>query len=635
MQTLRSHIRRALDVLAKAGLDIRPILRVLARVRSRAEMARWLAENPIGKVIDSRDTGFSSPVVSITMVSRNRAHCIGDAIRSVQAQSFADWELIVIDDGSTDGTRDTVANFTRDPRIRYVWQPPQGMAKARNHSLRLARGALIAYLDDDNLFYPDFLVAAVDTFSRKPDVDCLYGALVTDIRLDGGPRISCDRFDRERLVRENFIDMGVLVHRHELIERYGGIDESIEWACDWDLVLRLTREKPAYRLPVLAIRYRTMDKNRMGRRDTRQFGLDYLKVRRKWFPVPKTPRLPRVLYVLSHDPRLSERHVETEIRCMRRWGIDVEAWSKHEVASPYESSVPLHRGGLSEAIAEVNADVLHVHGLNAAIAHSEVLAAAGLPVTAWAPDFRATDNQIHQLLTQGWMRRIYHPSQELADVGGSPKLRRQTAAFDTSLFRPAAEKDRRLVLRTSAVLASRDLPFFFGVASRVPDHRFVLAVATCHRHEAYVEELVALWRQVGAPGELLVDVPRDELVSLIERAGIYLHTAAPADQGDASPIGMPTSIAEAMATGGHILVRDRGPLVEYVGDAGRAYRDMDHAAALIRASARWSDDEWHRAWLRSVNRSFSNFADELVLRPLFEDWCDILAERLVPAPLDG
>jgi cell pole-organizing protein PopZ len=62
---------------------------------------------------------------------------------------------------------------------------------------------------------------------------------------------------------------------------------------------------------------------------------------------------------------------------------------------------------------------------------------------------------------------------------------------------------------------------------------------------------------------------------------------------------------------------------------------MDHAAALIRASARWSDDEWHRAFLRSVNRSFSNFADELALRPMFEDWCDILAERLVPAPLDA
>jgi len=153
--TLRSHIHRALDVLAKAGLDIRPIWRpILARVRSRAEMARWLAENPIGKVIDSRDTGFSSPAISITMVFRNRAHCIGDAIRSVQAQSFADWELIVIDDGSTDGTRDTVARFARDPRIRYVWQPPQGMAKARNHSLPLTRGALIAYLDDDNLFIP-------------------------------------------------------------------------------------------------------------------------------------------------------------------------------------------------------------------------------------------------------------------------------------------------------------------------------------------------------------------------------------------------------------------------------------------------------------------------------------------------
>ena len=512
------------------------------------------------------------------MVSRNRAFCIGDAIQSVQAQSFTDWELIVIDDGSTDRTPAAVARFAGDPRIRYVRQLPLGMAAARNHSLRLARGQIIAYLDDDNLIYPDFLAAAVLTFCRLPDVDCVYGARIDENSSGGGvDRIFCEPFDRDRLLRQNLIDMGMLVHRRSLLDRHGGIDEEIETACDWDFALRITRDKPAHRMLVPAVRYRTADGARMSA--VRPWGEDYLKVQRKWFSAPGTPRLPRVLYALSPDAR-RDGYAETEAGCMRRWGIEIRAWS---ASAPNDDHgrfpAPVHGGPISAAVAQFKPDSIHVHGLGFAAAHAEALAAAGLPVTVWAPDFDPADERMRELLAQHWMRRAYCFHDQLPDAGVS-KLRGQAMAFDSSLFRSASAKDRRLVLQVSSPGAHKDRQSFLEMACRFPDRHFVLAVPGARESDAEVARLLAHWRARGAPGEILIDPPRAQVVALHERAGIYLHTGV--TDPNSARLGMPISIAEAMATGAHILVPDCNPWADQIGGAGRPYRDTDQAASLLR-----------------------------------------------------
>ena len=81
-----------------------------------------------------------SPVVSVVVPTLNRAPVVADAIASVQAQQFRDWELIVVDDGSTDSTASIVEPFLADKRIRYVYQPSAGVAAARNHGIRLRAG---------------------------------------------------------------------------------------------------------------------------------------------------------------------------------------------------------------------------------------------------------------------------------------------------------------------------------------------------------------------------------------------------------------------------------------------------------------------------------------------------------------
>lgn len=94
------------------------------------------------------------PLITIVIPTFNRADHLGGAIESVVAQTYAQWELIVVDDGSTDHTREVVARYTKDPRIRYHFQHNRELNGARNTGVRLATGSYVGFLDDDDLFTP-------------------------------------------------------------------------------------------------------------------------------------------------------------------------------------------------------------------------------------------------------------------------------------------------------------------------------------------------------------------------------------------------------------------------------------------------------------------------------------------------
>ena len=174
-----------------------------------------LLEHPDVFAISREDSSFASPVVSIVMPTWNRGRVIGAAVRSVQAQRFADWELIVVDDGSADDTAAVMSTFAQDARIRCLRQEHAGQCKARNHGLAHARAPLIAYLDSDNVWYPGFLAAAVGAFAAKPETDCLYGAMVTDAHWD--EHLLFRPFDRDQLLRRQ-------LHRNQHLHAPPGTD---------------------------------------------------------------------------------------------------------------------------------------------------------------------------------------------------------------------------------------------------------------------------------------------------------------------------------------------------------------------------------------------------------------------------
>ena len=599
--------------------------------RSRMETLESLLTGPgvsLQPALDRLLRTLASPVVSVILPTRDRAHVIADAIASVQAQRFTDWELIVVDDGSTDQTAATVAPYLADARIRFVAIPAGGAGRARNHGLSLARGSLIAYLDSDNVWYPDFLAAAVNAFAATPAVDILYGALVTDAHGLDGTRLLWRPFDRERLLESNFIDINVVVHRKSLVGRYGGLDESLVRLADWDLVLRYTEHAPAHPLPVLAARYRACDGIRLT--DTRPVGPSHAAVLRKWYPASGARRPLRVLYVLRRTAPGSPP-VSAEIGCMSRWGVRVEVWRHTPSRMSTADFPPTHDGSLAEAVQRFRPDLIHVHGLQLAARLRTQLDELRLPVTIRADGLERRPGEGLSLLQSPWARRIYLLPHQRAALGPeNSRLRSIPAAFDAESIRPARRKDRRLVLAAAGPSPRRDVRFLFDLAKRLPDHRCVLAAEQCGAGRRYGEGLGRICRSMSSPAEVRADLERPGFLALVADAGIYLETASPGGADGGAPVGTLSGLAEAMATGCHILVPDVPGFRELRGNAGTAYRSAAHAAELVAATARWTEEAWSQAEIASVDRAFIMNADELALRPIFEDWCAIAPAGPLP-----
>jgi glycosyltransferase involved in cell wall biosynthesis len=560
----------------------------------------------------------ASPRVSVILPTRDRKDLVEGAVRSVLAQTFADWELLIVDDGSVDGTAEALAPYLADGRVRLFRMGGNGEGAARNRGLREARGELVAYLDSDNLLFPGFLAGMVRAFDERPDLEAAYGVLVADAPYFEGSPILWRPFDRERLMEGNTIDVGAFVHRRRLFEALGGFDEELTRLTDWDLILRYTERRSAVGVPVLATYYRTRVAGRMT--DRAEHGPNWFRVRRKWLPHGSGPR---VLYAIWHYPQVTETYLEAEIRALGRRGARIEVWSDGKVAVPYPAAVPVHRGSLAEAIDAFRPDLVHSHWLTSALDYEPVVAARGLPMTVRAHGFETTPEAIRAVLARPSVQRLYLFPHQLNGFGGDPRVRAVPAAFDTERFRPPHEKDPRLVVRTAAALPAKDLGFFLELAKRVPELRFVLAAATCTDMEHYPGELRALAARLGSPAELRLDLPLDEAAALVARAGLYVHTAVPPGEPGHSPIGMPISIAEAMATGAHVLVRDLPALRAYVGEAGTCYRDLDHATQLLEETLHWDEARWRAARTASVDRAFAAHADETTLAPVLDDWREI------------
>lgn len=124
-------------------------------------------------------TDRPSPLISIIMPTHNAGRFIGDAIRSVLGQSYTNWELIIVDDASSDNTETVVGEFN-DIRIRYQKSERIGHpAGVRNKALRLALGDFIAFLDSDDLYYPDTLEKLSRPLLENPNLSAVYGFAFT------------------------------------------------------------------------------------------------------------------------------------------------------------------------------------------------------------------------------------------------------------------------------------------------------------------------------------------------------------------------------------------------------------------------------------------------------------------------
>lgn len=190
--------------------------------------------------------------VSIILPTYNRAHSIRRSIESILRQTYSHWELMVIDDGSTDHTEEIVTEIaTSDSRVFYYKQAcNRGVAAARNEGIRQARYEYIAFQDSDDVWKEDKLERQMQVFEDQPQVGMVYCAFEGE-KQDGTRICFPDNSMRTEnlqgnmyrlLLQRNVIDAPTSVIHKGCLERVGGFDEALTCLEDWELFLRISKE---------------------------------------------------------------------------------------------------------------------------------------------------------------------------------------------------------------------------------------------------------------------------------------------------------------------------------------------------------------------------------------------------------
>lgn len=216
--------------------------------------------------------------VTVIIPTYNYASFIGNAIKSVLAQTCKDWDIIVMDDGSTDNTKAVVEKFVREypGRIFYHVQKNQGSGAARNNAIRLATGEYIAFLDADDLWLPGKLEHQMKLFQNDPQLTLVYSnaylvrkgrILGAYIRPDDKCRINEDLF--YNLLLRNFIPFASTVVKRSVFDEHLWFDETLYSAQDFEWLMRVIRRHKAGYVDKCLVRYRMHTANVSNRLDIR------------------------------------------------------------------------------------------------------------------------------------------------------------------------------------------------------------------------------------------------------------------------------------------------------------------------------------------------------------------------------
>lgn len=189
--------------------------------------------------------------VSVIIPTYNRAYVIARAVQSVLEQTYANFELLIVDDGSTDDTKQII-EYVDDDRIRYIClEKNSGASHARNVGIQMAECEYIAFLDSDDEWMPEKLERQMQIIRQAPETVGLVYCRMSGVNRKGEVSF-CPDLDiaKERLegnlfsvlMKENMIGTPTVLVRKKCLEQSGGFDESLTCIEDWELFLRIAQE---------------------------------------------------------------------------------------------------------------------------------------------------------------------------------------------------------------------------------------------------------------------------------------------------------------------------------------------------------------------------------------------------------
>ncbi|MGB3266081.1 MAG: glycosyltransferase [Microcoleus sp.] len=234
-----------------------------------------------------------APQVSVIIPAYNGDRYIAQAVESVLAQTLTDWEIVIVDDGSTDETHQVLQPYL--DKIRYVYQENRGVAAARNRGIQEAKGEFIAFLDQDDFFEPDKLAAQIALFRSSPSLGIVnsgwrlvneQGDAISDIT----PWLYFPKLNLETWIVQMPVLPSAMMFSRQWLEIAGGFNSEFDSVDDSDLVLRLAvLGCEAAWLPQITVSYRQHDKNVSIKKALKQANL-FITLKQQFFAKPDLPQ---------------------------------------------------------------------------------------------------------------------------------------------------------------------------------------------------------------------------------------------------------------------------------------------------------------------------------------------------------
>ena len=189
----------------------------------------------------------STPAVSVVITCYNYGAYVASCLNSVYSQSYKNYEIIIVNDGSTDNSEEQIKPYLKNGSIKYIKQENKGQANAKNKGIQESSGAYIAFLDADDLWAPEKLEKQIPLFQNQKAGVVYSGQKFIDHegKIIPGPPFRKTLIRKsgkitEALFMDNFVPFSSAVVRKKCFTDFGGFDESLSMGIDWDLWLRIS-----------------------------------------------------------------------------------------------------------------------------------------------------------------------------------------------------------------------------------------------------------------------------------------------------------------------------------------------------------------------------------------------------------
>lgn len=201
------------------------------------------------------------PLVSVVIPVFNQERFIAEAIESVLSQTYPRIELIVVDDGSTDSTRDVIGRY--HGRLVYLHQANAGASVALNVGIQRAQGELVGWLSSDDVYFPTKVALQVEQFTREPEIGLSYtdfqvidgrGSVLKTVR---SPYVEDRKEFIRRMILGNFVNGSSVLVKRTVLEEVGPFDPELRYHADGNMWLRILKRHRFGHVPQILLKYRT------------------------------------------------------------------------------------------------------------------------------------------------------------------------------------------------------------------------------------------------------------------------------------------------------------------------------------------------------------------------------------------